>query len=91
MTDRNVMSKEKDLQEESEKNNFDYNKTNLQIFGIISSWIVAPIVGALLLGSWLDDKYNHENFFTLTFISVAFIITCVGIVREALKAFKSLK
>jgi hypothetical protein len=52
---------------------------------------VAPIVGALLLGSWLDEKYNHENFFTLTFIAVAFIITCVGIVKEALKAIKSLE
>lgn len=74
-----------------DKNDSDYNKTNFQIFGIISSWIVAPIVGALLLGSWLDEKYNHEIFFTLTLISVAFIITCVGIVKEALKAIKSLK
>jgi F0F1-type ATP synthase assembly protein I len=85
------MSKEKELEKKSKKNNSDYNKTNLQIFGIISSWIVAPIVGALLLGSWLDEKYNHENFFTLTFIAVAFIITCVGIVKEALKAIKSLE
>ncbi len=74
-----------------EKSNFDYNKTNFQIFGIISSWIVVPIVGALLLGSWLDEKYNHENFFTLTFILIAFIITCIGVVKEALKAVKNLK
>lgn len=75
----------------SQKNKINYNKSNLEIFTIISSWIVAPIVGALLLGSWLDEKYNHENFFTLTFIAVAFIITCVGIAKEALKAIKSLE
>jgi F0F1-type ATP synthase assembly protein I len=85
------MSKEKDPEKDFKKNSVDYNKSNLQIFGIISSWIVAPIVGALLLGSWLDEKYNYENFFTLTFIAVAFIITCVGIAREALRAIKSLE
>jgi hypothetical protein len=69
----------------------DYNKTNIEIFGIISSWIVGPIVLALLLGSWLDDKYNHENFFTLTAVGIAFIITCVGIGKEAFKAYKSIK
>lgn len=85
------MSKEKDLEKKPEKNNFDYNKTNLQIFGIISSWIIGPIVGALFLGRWLDEKNQTEYFFTLTSVAIAFIITCVGIVREALRSIKNLK
>lgn len=85
------MSKEKESQKDSEKNNSDYNKTNLQIFGIISSWIIGPIIGALFLGRWLDEKNQTEYFFTLTSIAIAFIITCVGIVREALRAIKNLK
>lgn len=68
-----------------------YNKTNREIFAVVSSWIVGPIIFALFLGSWLDKKYNHEFFFTLTLVGIAFIITCVGIVKEALKAYKSIK
>ena len=74
---------------QKEENN--YNKTNKEILAVVASWIVGPIVGALLLGSWLDDKYQKENFFTLTAISIAFIITCVGIGKEASKAYKSIK
>lgn len=85
------MFKEKEHQKNPEKNKSDYSRNNLQIFGIISSWIVAPIVLALLVGSWLDEKYQNDYFFTLTSVGIAFIMTCVGIVREALKAVKELK
>ena len=62
----------------------------LKMFYTISAWIVIPIVFSLFLGNWLDEKYQTGDFFTLTSVAIAFIITCVGIVREALKAIKSL-
>jgi MFS family permease len=77
--------------DKNNKEEISQRKKNLAIFGIISSWIVGPIVGALLLGDWLDEKYQRDYFFTLTLIAIAFIITCVGIGREALKAFKEFK
>jgi len=77
--------------EKNKRKEINQRKKNLAIFGIISSWIVGPIVGALLLGNWLDEKYQRDYFFTLTLIAIAFIITCIGIGKEALKAFKEFK
>jgi len=63
----------------------------MKAFSIGMSWIAGPIILALIIGNWLDEKQGKEYFFTLTFVGIAFIITCVGIVREALKATKDLK
>ncbi len=62
-----------------------------KMFTIVSGWIVGPIILALLFGSWLDEKFQTGFFFVLTSVGIAFIITCVGIVREALGAIKKLK
>ena len=63
----------------------------MKIFATVSSWIVGPVILAVFIGSWLDNKNQSEYFFTLTLVALAFIITCVGIVREALKIIKDLK
>lgn len=63
----------------------------MKIFVTISGWIVGPIILAVLVGNWLDEKNQNEYFFTLTFVGIAFIITCVGIVREAKKAIENSK
>ncbi len=55
----------------------------MKIFATVSSWIVGPIILAVLVGNWLDEKYQTDNFFILTAVAIAFIMTCVGIVREA--------
>ncbi|MCK5081131.1 MAG: AtpZ/AtpI family protein [Candidatus Moranbacteria bacterium] len=57
----------------------------MKVFATVSSWIVGPIILAVLIGSWLDNKYQTEYFFTLTSVVIAFIMTCIGIVREARK------
>jgi len=57
----------------------------MTIFALMSSWIVGPVILALLAGRWLDGRFGEGNFFTLTAVGFAFIITCVGIGREALK------
>jgi len=63
----------------------------MKLFSIVSGWVIGPIVFAVFFGNWLDDKNQSHPFFSLTSVGIAFIITCVGIVREALKAIKSLK
>jgi F0F1-type ATP synthase assembly protein I len=73
-----------------EQPNKEWEKS-LVIFATISSWIAGPVVLAIFAGSWLDEKYQTEPFFSLTLVGFAFIITCVGIVREAQKAIKNLE
>ncbi|MDZ7611863.1 MAG: AtpZ/AtpI family protein [Candidatus Moranbacteria bacterium] len=68
------------------------NKNNwiksLALFYRVSGWIVFPVLAAALVGKWLDEKYDKEPWLFLTSIAIAFIITCVGITKEALKAIK---
>ena len=53
-----------------------YYRDALLAFARMSGWIAGPILVALFLGRWL-------NFYAV--ISVAFIISILGIVREAKK------
>lgn len=53
------------------------------LFGRLSGWIAGPIVIALFVGKWLDKKYNSEPWLFLLCVGLAFILSSVGIVREA--------
>jgi len=59
--------------------------------GKISGWIVAPIIGALFLGKYLDKKYDSDPIFFLGLTILAFIISCAGLVRITLKYIKDLE
>ncbi|MFO7806853.1 MAG: AtpZ/AtpI family protein [Candidatus Moraniibacteriota bacterium] len=72
------------------KKNSEWAK-NLVLFYKLSGWIVFPVLLAIFVGKWLDDKYEKEPWLFLTSVGIAFIITCVGIVREALKAIKDIE
>ena len=60
----------------------------LALFYRVSGWIVFPVLAAVFIGRWLDEKYGKEPWLFLTSIGIAFIITCVGITKEAFKAIK---
>ncbi len=53
------------------------------LFGRLSGWIAGPIIAALFIGKWLDKKYDSEPWIFLASVGIAFIISSVGIVREA--------
>jgi F0F1-type ATP synthase assembly protein I len=53
------------------------------LFGRLSGWIAGPIITALFIGKWLDRKYDSEPWIFLASVGIAFIISSVGIVREA--------
>jgi len=57
----------------------------LAIFSQVTAWIAAPIVLALFAGKALDEKYNSAPWFFLGLTVVAFIFSCVGIVRITMK------
>ncbi len=51
----------------------------LIVFIRISTWIVFPIVGSLLLGKWLDQKFSSGQTMFLILAGISVIITFIGI------------
>ena len=50
--------------------------------------IGVPLIGAILLGKWLNNRYNQKYFIIIT-ILLALAITCVSIYRR-IKDYKKL-
>lgn len=65
-------------------------QTALVIFTRLSVWIGVPIVLAVFLGKWLDNKYNTEPWLFLATVGVAFILSMIGLIRETLKEFSKI-
>ncbi|MBN1779086.1 MAG: AtpZ/AtpI family protein [Candidatus Buchananbacteria bacterium] len=59
-------------------------------FGIISAWVAAPIVLALFVGSWLDNRYQTAPWWTLGLVLSAFVISNIGIYQESKKLLNKL-
>ncbi|MEA2065367.1 MAG: AtpZ/AtpI family protein [Patescibacteria group bacterium] len=72
----------------SEKNN--WWQPGIKLFLKLSVWIAVPIISAIFLGKWLDDKYNTEPWLFLLSVFIAFIISNVGIVYNAVITMKNL-
>jgi F0F1-type ATP synthase assembly protein I len=53
------------------------------LFAKLSVWIGGPIVVAVFVGKWLDKKYDTAPWIFLATVAFAFILSSVGIVREA--------
>lgn len=58
----------------------------LIVFARISTWIVFPIVGSLLLGKWLDQKFSSGQTMFLILAGISIILTFIGIWIE-MKAY----
>ena len=63
---------------------------SLILFGRLSGWIAFPVIIALFVGKWLDQRYQTEPWLFLLSVGIAFILSSFGIVKEASKAMKSL-
>ena len=72
------------------KNQKAWWESPLELFAQLSGWVVFPIIIAVYLGRWLDDKYNKEPWLFLLCVGIAFIITNVGVVLLGIKAMKQI-
>ncbi|MEK7584736.1 MAG: AtpZ/AtpI family protein [Patescibacteria group bacterium] len=61
------------------------------IFGEVTGWIVVPIVGALYLGRYLDERNGTTNLYFLGLTFLAFIISSVGIGIVGVKYIRSIE
>ena len=63
----------------------------LIVFAEVTGWIAVPIIIALYLGRYLDEKNNSEPWFFLGLTGVAFIISCTGMVIVAGKYIRQIE
>lgn len=68
---------------EKEKPKIPWWEPGMVLFARLSGWIAGPIILAVFIGKWLDKKYETTPWLFLTTVGVAFIISSIGIVREA--------
>lgn len=65
-------------------------QTALVIFFRLSVWIGVPIVVAVFLGKWLDQKYQTEPWLFLATVGAAFVVSMFGLIKETMKEFKKI-
>ena len=56
-------------------------KPGIQILSEISTWIVIPIILALIAGKALDNHYGTKPVIFLCLAGLGFLVTCLGIFR----------
>jgi F0F1-type ATP synthase assembly protein I len=61
------------------------------LFLKMSGWIAFPVIVSLLLGKWLDQRFDTKPVFFLSLTGVAFMISIFGIVRESKKTMNFLE
>jgi F0F1-type ATP synthase assembly protein I len=66
-------------------------KPAMGLFSEVSMWIVAPIIIALIVGKSLDSHYHTKPTLFLISTGIAFLFTCIGMVRVVQKYIKKIK
>lgn len=64
-----------------EKQNFNgpWWREGVKLTGEVSTWIVVPIVAALIFGKMLDARFGTEPVIFLVLAGFGFLVTCYGI------------
>jgi len=61
------------------------------VFGILVVGFIGPVIIAVLLGEWLQNKYDIEDWVYLAIISLAFLASVYGLIMEGKKAVKNME
>ncbi|MFA6551776.1 MAG: AtpZ/AtpI family protein [Patescibacteria group bacterium] len=56
----------------------------------LSVWIAAPIIIALYLGEWLDQKFATKPWLFLSCISLAFVVSLTGLIKNTFQELEKL-
>ncbi len=64
-----------------EKNKEAWWRPAIEIFGRVSAWVIVPILLALIVGKYLDTRYDTKPWIFLGLTGAAFLISLFGIVR----------
>ena len=61
------------------------------MFMKLAGWIAIPVIAALYLGKWLDRKYNSEPWLFLFCVGLAFTISMIGLVKNAISELRKIE
>lgn len=60
----------------------------LVIFLRLSNWIVWPVLLAVVIGKWLDNKFEKAPWLLLLSVGISFAVSMIGLTISALKEIK---
>jgi len=63
----------------------------LRVLANLSGWLAFPVIIGVIVGKWLDRRYDTEPWLFLTTIGVCFLVSMYGLVVNALKEFKKIE
>jgi len=63
----------------------------IQIFARVTGWIAGPIIIALFLGRYLDNKYHSDPWIFLGLTLLAFLISSFSIVKITINYTKKIE
>ena len=63
----------------------------VKLVGDVSAWIIVPIVGALVLGKFLDQRFGTEPVMFFVLAGLGFLITGYGIFKVVRNYMKKLQ
>ncbi|PJC49161.1 hypothetical protein CO033_03070 [Candidatus Nomurabacteria bacterium CG_4_9_14_0_2_um_filter_32_10] len=66
-------------------------KPAVEIFSEISTWIVVPIILAVIGGKALDQRYGTKPYLLLALAGLAFLISSYGIIKAVKKFIEKTK
>lgn len=62
----------------------------LEIFSEVTSWIVGPIIFSLIVGKYLDGKFDTKPWIFLGLTAVAFVVSTYGIIKTGSRYMKQI-
>ncbi len=80
-----------------DKNNSTKNSENfwlkpvLSLFGRLTGLVVAPVLLAVVVGKWLDGRFDTGPWLFLITIGVSFIFSMIALTRHTLNEFKKIE
>ncbi len=64
---------------------------SVTLFAELSCLITVPVIFALFIGKWLDQKYASSPFWLLVLVGCAFVVSMTGLISKTMAYRKKLK
>lgn len=79
------------MNEQKGSNKAPWWQPGLVLFAKLSGWIIGPVLIGIIVGKWLDKKYNTAPWLFLLSVGIAFFLSMFGIIRDTIKEFKKIE
>lgn len=66
------------------------NSEYLQVFAKVSVWIITPVIFSLIIGKFLDNKFNTEPWILIVTLALSFTFSMITIIKIAKKSMNKI-